>query len=116
METTLTEVLSNMRPELVDEFTRETKNRADLSEADKVSLAKKIQSRSQQKLQEGIYMGTPLSSDDHRTKAKAHQGRADELKAGEKKDLNTAAADAHTKAATAIDKANASSAKAELLN
>lgn len=113
---TLTEVLTSMRPELVDEFTRETKNRVDLTEADKLSLAKKIQGRDKVKLTEGVYMGQPLSADDHRAKAKAHQDRADELKAGDKKDTQQAAADAHTKAADAIDTANQSSAKAGLLD
>jgi|SRR5271168_2241898 len=113
---TLTEVLTNMRPELVNEFARETKHRTDLSESDKVSLAKKIQGRGQQKLQEGVYLGCPLSADDHRAKAKEHQAKADELKAGEKKDAHAAAAKAHNDAADAIDTANESSAKAALLD
>ena len=113
---TLTEVLTSMRPELVEEFSRETKNRVDLTEADKVTLAQKIKQRDGVKLQEGIYMGCPLTADDHRAKAATHQARADELKAGDKKDANEQAAKDHTAAADAIDKANKSSASAGLLD
>ena len=57
----------------------------------------------------------PMSADDHRNKANEHDKRADELLSGEKKDSNLIAAKSHRAAATAIDQANRSSAKAEAL-
>lgn len=113
-ETTLADSLMKMNKEQADQFAHRSKHTTTVTE--KVELAESILHRDRVKVTEGIYMGQPLSADDHRAKAKAHQDRADELKAGDKKDLNTAAAAAHTKAADCIDAANASSAKAALLD
>jgi hypothetical protein len=112
-QTTLENALTMMDVHEVERFNREKTN---LSEADQLSLASKILNHRRATVQEAIYMGSPLSADDHRAKAKAHQVKADELKAGEKKDAQQAAADAHNNAADCIDAANKSSAKAELLS
>lgn len=56
----------------------------------------------------------PMTADEHEGKAAVHQSKADELKAGEKKDANQQAADDHNDAAEAIRKAHKSSALANL--
>ena len=56
----------------------------------------------------------PMTADEHEGKAAVHQSKADELKAGEKKDANQQAADDHSDAAEAIRKAHKSSALANL--
>ena len=60
-----------------------------------------------------VPQSSPMSSADHQQKARVYSARADELKVGGKKDALQAAADAHSKAADAIDKANLASRKAE---
>jgi hypothetical protein len=104
-------LLTKMNVQEIEQFNRQ---KGTLSEALQIELGRKIVSEAKA-VRESFYQPA-CSADDHRTKAKAHQDRADELKAGEKKDLNTAAAKAHTDAADAIDKANQSSAKAALLD
>ena len=63
---------------------------------------------------EGMGYCPPMSADEHDGKSDAHQAKADELKAGEKKDAHQQAADDHSDAADAIRKAHKSSALANL--
>ena len=56
----------------------------------------------------------PMTAEDHDSKAASFQSKADELKAGDKKDANQAAADAHGKAAEAIKGAHKAAALASL--
>jgi hypothetical protein len=58
----------------------------------------------------------PMTADNHRAKGKEYQSKADELKAGEKKDAYAAAAKAHNDAADCIDAAHKSTAKAAALD
>jgi hypothetical protein len=63
---------------------------------------------------EGMGYCLPMSAEDHAGKAASFQAKADELKAGEKKDANQAAADAHGKAADSIKDAHKAAALASL--
>lgn len=63
---------------------------------------------------EGMGYCPPMTADEHDGKSDAHQAKADELKAGEKKDAHQQAADDHSDAADAIRKAHKSSALANL--
>ena len=63
---------------------------------------------------EGMGYCPPMSADEHDGKSDAHQAKADELKAGEKKDAHQQAANDHSDAADAIRKAHKSSALANL--
>ena len=63
---------------------------------------------------EGVGYCPPMTAAEHDGKADGHQAKADELKAGDKKDAHQAAADAHSKAADAIMSAHKASALANL--
>lgn len=110
----LESLLTEMNAEQSAEFGHKRKHTTTITES--VKLAETILNRDRVKIQEGILMGTLLSAEDHRSRAKTYQAKADESKAGDKKDAYQAAADAHTKAADCIDAAHQSTAKAELLD
>jgi hypothetical protein len=117
MKTTITEqdtletLLTQMNEQQSTEFGHKRKHTTNA-----VELAESILKRDRVNITEGVYMGCPLTAADHRARAATHQAKADELKAGEKKDAHAAAAKAHNDAADAIEKANKSTAAAELFD